>query len=744
MPKAWALVLCLTIAGALAVLACRTPAPRPATADGFSAAAAMADVRAIAARAHPVASADHDRVRAYLLGRFRALGLQPQVRVGQAFEEAEVGRERFIEGGRVENILAVLPGRSRTAPALMLTAHYDTVPASPGAADDTAGVAAALEIARLLKAGPPPARDVVFLITDGEEAGLLGARAFFASDPLARHIGVDLNMEARGSGGRVYMFETSAHNAGLMRMFAAAERRASANSLSGYVYALMANDTDFSIARMHAVQGLNFAFMGRLFDYHAASATPATLDQGSLQHMGEEVLAIARSLAAAPRLPALGPDLVYGDLLGGPVIAYPAWTGWLVLAGTAGVLALAFGRAFRREPFAWRSALAGAAAAALTLVLAGVLLSGLRGLTGVPHGFVQQLPLLARFGVYEAALAAGCLAAAALAFAAAGRGRPQLWSAWAGACALVLLLAAGLQATAPVTAQIPAWPLLAAAVTALVLSFGDLERTGWRIVAAVLAALPLAQLIALAHPLAVGVGADLPQPLAALSLIACAPLFPLLWPEGRGMAVLGALALAASLLLVLAIRLTTPWSARHPAPTEAAYVQDLGSGRFWRASALPPADAWTRAVLAADGGRTRRLDLRPWRGEGWAAPALPAALPLPRAGIARGANGAPVLQVIPSSPALETILDVRFQGDSAAAVNGQPVVLAGSGAWTRLRWTSPDGLTLAFASPVTGLEARYAVVGEGWPAAARPLPPLPPDAMPWRQSGSSVVLGMLH
>jgi len=35
---------------------------------------------------------------------------------------------------------------------------------------------------------------------------------------------------------------------------------------------------------------MNYAFIGRQFDYHSPSSTPEVLDQGALQHMGAEVL----------------------------------------------------------------------------------------------------------------------------------------------------------------------------------------------------------------------------------------------------------------------------------------------------------------------------------------------------------------------------------------------------------------------------------------------------------------------
>ena len=188
----WGTPLILLLLGLLAAaLAVREPAPAPANAAPgvFSAARAMADVRAIAQRPHPIGSAESQRVQAYLLARMGQLGLDPRPRPFQSAKAA----------GR--NLLGVLPGRDRSAPALLLMAHFDSVPTGPGAADDAAGVAAVLETVRALKTRPSQ-RDVMVLLTDGEEAGLLGSKAFFGADPARAHVGVVINLEARGNRGR--------------------------------------------------------------------------------------------------------------------------------------------------------------------------------------------------------------------------------------------------------------------------------------------------------------------------------------------------------------------------------------------------------------------------------------------------------------------------------------------------------------------------------------------------------------
>ena len=212
MGRLLALTAALIAAALIAWFGEQAPKPVPATAQAgmFSAERAMADVRAIAAVPHPLGSKANQAVRDRLVARMAALGLSPEVHPGVGVFYRPNGKSPVIGGGRVENIIGVLPGRDRMAPAVALMAHYDSVPGSPGAADDAAGVASALEIVRALKTYGVPARDVVVLLTDGEEDGLLGADAFFNRDAAAKHIGFIFNMEARGTAGRVQMFQTGA------------------------------------------------------------------------------------------------------------------------------------------------------------------------------------------------------------------------------------------------------------------------------------------------------------------------------------------------------------------------------------------------------------------------------------------------------------------------------------------------------------------------------------------------------
>ena len=748
MARSISLIACIVLAGAIAWAASRTPSPAPERPGQFSAQRAMADVQAIGARPHPIGSADHDHVRDYLVRRFAGLGLQTTVWRGQALERDLGGREAFIEGGTVQDIIAILPGASHTLPAVAVMAHYDSVPSSPGAADDSVGVAAALEIAGKLQSLGQPDRDVIFLITDGEEAGLLGARAFFAGHPLARRIGAVLNMESAGGGGRAYMFETGPANGAMIDLYRRATATPSASSLTGYVYSLMDNDTDFTVSKRLGIAGFNFAFFGRPFDYHAASSTPAVTEAGSLQHIGDQVLAAARALAFTAALPARRADPVYQDLLGVVLIAYPIWAGWLILAGAAGLSALALARAFRQEPLRALDAARGALALLLSFVLAAGLLWVTRALTGASADFVLGKALMARFGLYEAALAAACAATALLSFKLMGGGAARYWSAFAGGFLFILLLAAALQAVAPLVGFLLAWPLLAAAAVAVVLAWGwkgERTRPAALAIAALLCILPLAETFHLAHVLVLAVGAGIPEVLALPTLIAVLLLFPLLWPTGeRGTPALCLGALAIALGLALFIRVADPWSARHPRPTQALYVADFDTGGFFRVSPLRPRDAWTHAVLAADGGPEASRDLLPFAFHVAAAPARPVSIAGPKAAMVRDAAGRVTIRLAPGGPGRQLRLDVQAAGAiSGLTVNGLATAPSTGASWTHIVWDAPppEGIIVTFTAPAGALQARYGQLTDGWPPDARPLPPRPPDAMPWMNTDATAVVG---
>ncbi|WP_333592662.1 M20/M25/M40 family metallo-hydrolase [Brevundimonas sp.] len=569
----------LLVALSLASLSLRTPAPAPVTAPAaaFSAERAMADVRQIARAPHPLGSPEHARVLRYLTVRMTQLGLSPQVQTGALSPAALKRLERWnidpaAANHQVANLVGVLPGQDRSLPPILLMAHYDSVPASPGAADDAAGVAAILESVRAIRARGPAPRDLVVLFTDSEELNLDGARVFFSEHPLRDRVGAVINLEARGGGGRAVMFETGRGNAETVARFADAAARApggpSSSSLAVFVYELMPNGTDFTIAKDRGVGGLNLAFIGRPAQYHAAGSTPDALEVGSLQHIGGLALESADAWLRAPDLPRETRNAVYSDILGKLTVRHAPAAGWVLLALTAVLGGFAAWAARRRAgltlPDVGRGMLDGLWLAASGVVLANAVrvLSGpmtarvdsadayytlLRRLPWMEAGVALSLlaaclTLMAGrdragrrvvTGVLGAALLISILlggfdpvvlgaAAVAIGLSWIIRREPgSVWGGWLGLIALVFVLACAVQAAAPPAAYVLIWPALAAAFAAALSATLGAGLISARALTppAVVTAVVGGWLMALAHQVWLGIGMDLPGVLTLMALL---------------------------------------------------------------------------------------------------------------------------------------------------------------------------------------------------------------------------------
>lgn len=80
-----------------------------------------------------------------------------------------VNRENYeVDGQTVWNVIADLRGTERADELVVVSAHYDTVPGSPGANDNGSGVAALLSLANSFS-GTTPARTIRFVAFVNEE-----------------------------------------------------------------------------------------------------------------------------------------------------------------------------------------------------------------------------------------------------------------------------------------------------------------------------------------------------------------------------------------------------------------------------------------------------------------------------------------------------------------------------------------------------------------------------------------------
>jgi hypothetical protein len=409
-------------------------------------------------------SAEIDRVRSYLVAELEELGLEIDLQTSSA-------PDFFGDGGPVDivNIIAWIPGTANTR-AVVLIAHYDTEDTTTGANDNSAAVAALLETARALRSGPPLANDIVFLFTDAEEpAGRAGATAFASVPGLIEGLGVVANFEANGNSGASMLVEINGSQTWLVGEFAGAAPHPVAYSFVTGISEMIGDiGTDFDVFDNAGVSGFSFAYLRGSPIYHTAADNIDSLGAGSLQHHGDNALAIARHFGDMDltSIPASG-DSVFFTIR--PLfVQYPAsWAPWLAIV-VAAMFMWAVHRAgdglvevVRAAGRAFLSVLAGAVAGTLVWVS----LVGVRSTPGVFESYVYLAALLV----------VAVLVAYWVDTHGAGRGAPvrrsgriTLW--------IVLTLLTGL--TAPGFSYLFVWPALAAVTGQMWQPGGDRQALG--------------------------------------------------------------------------------------------------------------------------------------------------------------------------------------------------------------------------------------------------------------------------
>ncbi|WP_232835269.1 M28 family peptidase [Actinocorallia populi] len=624
-PAGTAALLLLTGLIVLSALTDGAMRPLPASAPEreFSAGRALVHLREFAAEPRPIGSPANNRARTYLAGQLRSAGLDVEVQQAVG-ARSSTGLATF---GQVDNIVARLRGTDSTG-TVLIAAHYDSAAMGPGVSDDGAAVAAMIETVRALRTGPGLRNDIVLLISDGEEDGVLGAEAFVREHPLGRAGGVLLNWEARGVSGPSMMFETSRDNTRLVETFINAVPDPRGDSSMVTLYRMLPNNTDFTPLTKAGFRGMNFAYIERSSHYHTAGDDLANLDQGSLQHHGANMLALTRALGNTD-LAALESDhdstyfRAFGKMISYPdPIVLPLAA--LAVLAVAGLAVLGRVRRLLSLPRLLWAVVSAAVPLILSVVLAQALWSLLvfwrpsydlmGGLLHRPQPFraaVVALSALAVLGWYlllRRRLGPAAMAVGALIWF-AGLGLLCAWSAPGMAYLFTLpALLGALGGLAAVLFNGPAWARVAAAMPGPV-------------AAAVL-------LPALAGNVFDGMGLALGGASAlvlALFGICLLPIVELFLPEPdtkpRRAVVLGvplaAVVLAAGLVGIgLAV---DGYNAERPRRTHLAYVMDADTRTaHWVSADAEPAE-WTRRYVS--GHDTEALPEGYARGALWTGPA---------------------------------------------------------------------------------------------------------------------------
>jgi hypothetical protein len=673
-------VAALLLVVGFALLGLRQLQPPAAVAEGaaateFSSGRAMRHVRDIAGRPHPIGSAEHARVRDRIVKELAEVGLVPGV---QRLSLVSQLHGNPLSAATVENVVARLPGREPGGKAVLLVSHYDSVPTGPGASDDGSGVAALLESARALKSGAPLKNDVIFLFTDGEEVGLLGAKAFAEHHPWAKDVGVALNLEARGNAGPSVMFETSPRNGRLVAGLGEAAPAPVASSLAYEIYKRMPNDTDLTVFKASGVPSMNFAYFEGLPQYHTALDSIERIDERSLQHQGSYALSLARHFGDLD-LGSLdnrgGGDAVFFNLFGVGLVRYPAGLvvplALLVATLFVGVVVLGFRRrelGLKGTALGFISFLLGVAASPVAVML-------IWRFRRIVHETIR-LPALA--DIYNADLYlisfAAITVAVVFAFHALARRWVRVNELLAGSMLGWVLLMATSAVLWPGASYLLTWPLLCG-VLGLGLRFywGSEPARSWKQLAAVSfgslpALLLFVPMIYLVFS-ALALNSYLPiSVMLALLLGLLVPQVNLITPKGRWL-VPGVAALAGVGVMILGGYWTKFDNAR-PQGDHIFYGMNTDANRAVWASADRGPDAWTSQFLTREAKPGALSDFIPSRFDRfYNAPAPLLDLPAPKVTLlddAKKENGVRVLRMRLESPRQAPTLYLWL--DSAADV----------------------------------------------------------------------------
>ncbi|HEY0067878.1 MAG TPA: M28 family peptidase [Flavisolibacter sp.] len=577
-------------------------APAATATTSFSAEKALVHVKAIAAKPHSSGTPAHDEVRSYIVNYCTQAGLETSVQEGTGIKLLQ---DRTL-GGSARNVVARLKG-TEPGKAVLVVAHYDSQPNTPGAADNGSAVAAMLETMSLLRKQSPLKNDVIFLFTDLEEVGQLGAERFVNDSNLLKEVGMVLNFDARGNSGVSFTFETSAGNGWMMKQFARAADKPVANSLAYEIYKMMPNFSDFTLFKRKGLSGLNSAFINGHSHYHSTTDTPENMDLRSLQHQGDLMLGMVRHFAGLDLTRTKSRDAIFFNPIGNWLLIY-SMTWDLVLVALTLLLFAAFvvvgrrkGRINIRQMFAG----AGLYLVSMVLVLALVWILQKSVLALYPHYSNFYGADFYNSGYYFITMAGLALLVFSLLFSRAAKVL-SADSLFAGSLLFLVLLMAAIKLFVPTGAYIlyiPLIPVLAVSLILYLTNTGCEEKPlKYALGQMLLLILPLGLWVPFVYMLFVVFSLSFPFVVAVFLCL----FFPILIPVQKLVGPVNKNLLAAlSLVLIVAglglAHFSSGYSKGQPLQTQLMYALDLDSQQALWVSGQPSRDEWTSKYITAKG-----------------------------------------------------------------------------------------------------------------------------------------------
>jgi hypothetical protein len=571
------------------------PVPASAPADAFSAERAHRHIALNCTEPQPAGSIPNDLACRYIQEELQRMGVETEL----ILRYEKTGERRV---SRWRAVLGRIPGTDSTK-AFAVDAHFDSVPWGPGAADDFSGIAAMLETARALQAGPPLRNDVIFVFADQEEFDMGGAKAF-RDHPWFQQVGVMLGLEARGTSGPALMFETSPKNGFVIRQLARARVGARANSIMDDFYQRMPFNTDFGQYKQH-VAGLNVAYINHFEHYHTMLDRPENVSLASLQHLGDYVLGLARHFGNMQLDDCYAPDAAYFNTLGGHVVVYPLAWGWPLagLAWTVSLGVLGWGVVARR--IAVGRVLLGLAAILLAVLVSSAVVGG------ISYLLYQHF---AEAALYQSLRYAWGFHLGAFGVLILLVGLFRAWVApqefLAGAILGWALALGGLQAWSPGGAHLALIPLLLGSLCLLVLLAAAPDRSpaarivSWSVILVIPAVMFHAPLLVICANALTFLGAFMLVPTALLLAGLILPQIALI--SRAGLFRTAAVSQLAAVLLLIAGYVGTLPSPTTPRLHSLSYGVDFDQQQAWWFSGDRELDEWT-SIFIPHGTQRQRL-----------------------------------------------------------------------------------------------------------------------------------------
>lgn len=326
--------------------------PMPLTADqagkrGFSEESAMEHVKALTKLGpHPIGSDALDLALQYITEASEKIKRMAhwEVNVEVDIFHANSGVNSLVSGlfkGKTlvyadlnHVVLRILPKYSSEAGgnAILVSSHIDTVFSTEGAGDCSSCVAVMLELARGISQWAHGFKNaIIFLFNTGEEEGLNGAHSFITQHPWSSTVRVAIDLEAMGVGGKSGIFQAGPHPWAI-QTFAMAAKYPSGQIIAQDLFysGVIKSATDFQVYKEVAgLSGLDLAYTDNGAVYHTKNDKLKLLKAGSLQHLGENMLAFLLQAATSSHLKAKametaekGDSAVYFDILGTYMVTY--------------------------------------------------------------------------------------------------------------------------------------------------------------------------------------------------------------------------------------------------------------------------------------------------------------------------------------------------------------------------------------------------------------------------------------